>query len=292
MTDRSIARVAGYQPIDGVVPGVGGQRALPTPDLGIVDPFVMLDHIGPETMAADWYVDGAAHPHRGFETLTIMMEGVMYHIDSAGNTETLATGSTQNMVAGSGIQHGGDMTSDPDTHVFHEIQLWVNMPAATKIRAPSIHSAHDGEKPVVDAGHFTVEVLTGSLFGATSPLATTQPTSIARIRTSGRGPIVIDGIDPTWNALVYVMRGAIDIAGQAIGQFRTVELAQDGSDIALESTGAGADLLLLTGEPIGEPVAMGGPFVMNTWGEIDQANADYGAGRFGTIEPRRQQVRS
>ena len=265
MTTRSIDQVAGHTRIDGVVPGVRGQRAFHTRELDIIDPFVILDHIGPET-------------------LTMIFEGLMYHVDSAGNRETLATGSTQNMIAGSGIQHGGDMTNDPDTGVFHEVQLWVNMPAATKMQPPSIDSAHAGDKPIIDFGHYSAEVVTGELFGAASPLSTTQPTRIARIRTTGRGPITIDGISRGWTALVFVLCGSILAADRELQAYETAVFDTIGGTVALTATDEPADLLFLAGRPIGEPVAMGGPFVMNTQDEIRRAEADFRAGRFGTVD--------
>ncbi|MGI9612154.1 MAG: pirin family protein [Acidimicrobiales bacterium] len=280
---RSVRSVTGHARIDGVVPGVRGQRSLPTRELGIVDPFVMLDHIGPDRLADDFYVNGDMHPHRGFETLTMMFEGTMFHVDSAGFTETLPSGSTQNMVAGSGIQHGGDMAADSDTHVFHEVQLWVNMPAATKMNPPAITSVHAGDKPIIDRGHYTIEVITGTIDGQTSPLTTTQPTTVARIQTTGSGSIVIDDVDPNWNAVAYVLQGSIDVASQNVDEHGTVLFNNDGATIELTSTGPDADILLITGQPIGEPVAMGGPFVMSTQQEIAQAQADFDAGLFDNV---------
>lgn len=283
MSARSTRSITRHTRIDGVVPGVRGQRALPTRELGVVDPFVMLDHIGPDTLADDFYVNGQMHPHRGFETLTIMFEGEMYHVDTAGFHETLSTGSTQNMVAGSGIQHGGDMAADPNTNVFHEVQLWVNMPAATKMQRPSITSAHTGEKPIVEHAHGTIEVITGTIDGHTSPLATTQPTTVARIQTTSAGPITIAGIDRTWNVVAYVLRGSIHVDAAPAHAYESILFNNDGDDINLTSTAPGADVLLIAGEPIGEPLAMGGPFVMNTNQELAQAESDFAAGKFDDV---------
>jgi len=279
---RSLAQVVGHSRIDGVVPGVRGQRALPTHELRPVDPFVMLDHIGPETVGSDFHVDGHPHPHRGFETLTMLFEGRMDHVDSLGNQVALVSGSTQNMVAGRGIQHGGDMAADPATGRFHEVQLWVNMPAARKMIEPSIDNMHGAATPVVDRGHYRLRVLTGSMSGASSSLATTQPTAVGRLETSGPGPVVVTGIESHWNAIVYVLEGSVNIEGSRVDQFQTAVFANDGDSIELDSNG-GADVLILAGLPIGEPVAMGGPFVMNTQAEIAQAERDFAAGLFGEV---------
>ena len=283
MPSRTIQGITGHDRIDGVVPGVRGQRSLPTHELGIVDPFVMLDHIGPDKLADDFYVNGHMHPHRGFETLTMMFEGTMFHVDSAGFRETLPTGSTQNMIAGSGIQHGGDMAADPNTHLFHEVQLWVNMPAATKMEPPAIKSVRAGDKPILDRGHYSIEVITGTIGAQTSPLRTTQPTTVARIQTTGPGPIVIEGINPDWNAVAYILQGNVEAGGQPVAQFHTIRFNNDSATIELTSTETAADILLITGAPIGEPVAMGGPFVMNTRAEINQAQADFEAGLFDDV---------
>lgn len=283
MSIRTVKNITNHATIDGVVPGVRGQRSLPTRELGVVDPFVMLDHIGPETLAEDFYVNGHMHPHRGFETLTIMFEGTMYHVDSSGYSETLSTGSTQNMVAGSGIQHGGDMAADPDTNVFHEVQLWVNMPAAAKMGQPSVTSAHAGQKPIIGYPTHTVEVITGTVDGQTSPLTTTQPTTVARIQTTDAGSIAIADIPTDWNAALYVLAGRATVAKSPVSALQTVLFNNDGDGIEFEATGPGADLLLITGLPIGEPLAMGGPFVMNTAAEIAKAEADFAAGVFDNI---------
>ncbi len=284
ITTRAVRSVTPHDQIDGVVPGVRGQRALPTSGLGVVDPFVMLDHIGPERLDDDFFVDGHMHPHRGFETVTMMFEGVMHHIDTAGFRETLSSGSTQNMIAGSGIQHGGDMAADPDTNVFHEVQLWVNMPATTKMNPPAISSAQAGDKPVLEFGHATLEIITGEIAGRRSPLQTTQPTTIARIQSSAAGAITVDDVDPTWNVVAYVLQGGATVNGHAVSQFDTVLFDQAEGAVIIETGGTPADILILAGEPINEPVVLGGPFVMNTNAEIDQANADFAAGRFDHVQ--------
>ncbi|MEM7092614.1 MAG: pirin-like C-terminal cupin domain-containing protein [Actinomycetota bacterium] len=283
-TIRSIRSVTAHDRIDGVVPGVRGQRALPTHGLGMVDPFVMLDHIGPQTLHEGFYVDGHMHPHRGFETITMMFEGVMHHVDTAGFRETLSTGSTQNMVAGSGIQHGGDMAADPDTNTFHEVQLWINTPAAAKMNPPAISSAHVGEKPILDLGHATIEVITGELHGHRSPLQTTQPTTVLRVQSFGTGSTTVEELDATWNVVAYMLQGAAVINGRTVSQFDTVLFDRAAGAISIDTDDEPADILLLAGKPIGEPVVLGGPFVMNTQAEIDQAHADFAAGRFDRVE--------
>lgn len=277
MSIRSVAAITGHQRIDDVVPGIRGQRAFPTRERGVLDPFVLLDHIGPERLADDFYVDGVMHPHRGFETLTMMFEGVMYHVDSTGFRETLPTGATQNMNAGSGIQHGGDMAADPESHVFHEVQLWVTTPADAKMDPPAINTAHPGDKPILDRGHYEVEVITGTVDDQTSPLTTQQPTRVLRATTTNGGTIVIDEIDDNWNVFVYVLAGSASVDGRQVPQFSAVNFDRDGTSIEFDA-GPNSDILVLTGQPTNEPIVMGGPWVMNTQAELAQADADFEAG--------------
>jgi len=278
MKPRSVATVTAHRRIDGVVPGVRGQRAFPTQDRPVLDPFVMLDHIGPQRLEPGFFVDGVMHPHRGFETLTMMFEGQMHHVDSTGFREELRTGSTQNMIAGRGIQHGGSMEADADTHVFHEVQLWVNMPASTKMRPPSISSAHAGDKPTIDNSSHVVEVITGSVDGRTSPLETTQSTRIVRVLVRSEAQVVLESIPDGWTAAVYVLKGRATVGGRDLSEFALATFASDGDCVVIDSPAPGSELLIVTGEPIGEPVAMGGPWVMNTRQELEQANADLADG--------------
>ena len=276
---RGVESVTGHTRIDGVVPGVRGQRAFPIPERKVLDPFVMLDHIGPEQVSSDFYVDGHMHPHRGFETLTMMFEGVMHHVDSTGFRERLDAGATQNMRAGSGIQHGGDMAADPETGRFHEVQLWVTTPAVHKMDPPQIASQSAAETPTVDRSGHRVRVITGEYEGARALLETSQPTRVLRVTADADSEVVVDDVPRHWTGIVYVLAGAVEIEGERVGAFHTVTLDRDGDRIVFRAL-AGSDVLVLTGEPTGEPIVMGGPWVMNAREELAQAHADFEAGRF------------
>ena len=282
--NRTVQNTHAHARIDGVVPGLRGQRAFPIPQLRTFDPFVMLDHIGPQMVGADYFVDGAnsAHPHRGFETITFMFEGVMQHVDSMGNRATLHSASVQRMNAGRGIQHGGDFAADPISGRFHEVQLWVNLPAAHKWSEPEIQNVAAQHIPVVQQGSAKLRVIAGELLNQKGPITTTANIAVVHLASATRQTVRIPGIPKHYNALAYVLEGRAQAGATMVPAFHSAVFHNDGDAIVLELEG---EVLLIAGQPIGEPVVMGGPFVMNTTEEIDQAYLDFKAGKFGTIEP-------
>ncbi len=280
--NRTIKSITKHSRIDGVIPGIKGQRAFPNNELKTMNPFVMLDHIGPQNVGTAYFVDGenGAHPHRGFETITFMFEGAMNHLDSLGNKETLSSGSVQRMNAGSGIIHGGDFLADKDTGVFHEVQLWVNLPASEKISEPNIHNVSSKKIPVIDQNNTQLRVIAGTMMGVKGLVETVVSTTIVHTINKDLGVVTINDLPTNHIALVYVLKGEFEIDGRAINEFQTVQLNNDGESIELEGVG---ELLIVSGEPINEPVVMGGPFVMNTQEEIEQAYTDYNNGLFGKV---------
>ena len=174
MKNRKLIRI--YQPSDitGLIPGLRGQRAFPTRDFTESDPFLMLDQIGPQVVGKDFKFDGEGHdhPHRGFETISLVFEGGIEHRDSMGNRSKLSSGSVQRMNAGSGIIHGGSMTSDHATARFHMMQIWVNNHASEKMSQPEIHNASAAEIPVVQVGGNQLRVIAGRFDNITGPIQT------------------------------------------------------------------------------------------------------------------------
>ena len=151
---KTIKRIFKASALGPVLPGVGGVRAftaITTPEL---DPFVMLDHLGPQPIDDSFYIDGTkhAHPHRGFETMTFLFEGGMKHVDSWGGKATLKSGSVQRMNAGSGLMHGGDFYKDKGFDNFHEVQLWVNNKSKDKMTKPAIQNASVSDIPTTLLG--------------------------------------------------------------------------------------------------------------------------------------------
>lgn len=281
---KTIKSIHGYKNIDGLIPRVRGQRAFPTNEFKASDPFVMLDHIGPEKVGKDFFLDGKGHdhPHRGFETITFMFEGNMQHRDSLGNRAELKSGSVQRMNAGSGIIHGGDMASDSQTERFHEMQLWVNNPASEKMSQPDIHNLPDEDIPNKIDGNLNLRVISGALNGMKSPLKTKAETQIAHLIAKGSGTIEIGEFSTSNNVMVYVLEGNAMIDNTVVREFQLAVFNQEGNTIHIE-TEHPTELLVLSGKPINEPIAFGGPFVMNTHEEINQANIDFQQGKFGFI---------
>lgn len=254
----------------------------------ILDPFIHMDQMGwvdyapYEPRGTDW------HPHRGFETVTYMMEGEFLHQDTQGGGGTLKAGDTQWMTAGAGILH----IETPPEHLvisggaFHGIQLWVNLPRKDKFLPPAYqHLA--GEKVTVMSpsdGASIVRLIAGELAGQKGPGSTRTPITLTHV-TVAAGELLSLPWDPTFNALGYVLNGVGRVSSKevsvATGQ---LVIFGEGNEVRLRGGDVTPlDILLLGGEPIGGPVAKWGPFVMNTRAELEQALSDYRSGKLGVI---------
>jgi quercetin 2,3-dioxygenase len=275
-TPRSVVSVHPAQPTtDGA--GVRLKRALGTRLLPMLDPFLMLDEFRSDR--ADDYIAGFPdHPHRGFETVTIMLEGAMEHRDSVGNHGRLAPGSVQWMTAGRGIVHS-EMPKQQDGLMWG-YQLWVNLPARLKMTAPRYQDLAPTTVPVVDLGDAQARVLAGAIGGVTGPVdgVYTAPTLLdVTLEAGGK---LYHELPGGHTAFVFVVDGTPAVGPEAT-PVPPASVAVLGAGESVVATGPGR-LLLFAGAPIGEPVARRGPFVMNTEAEIRQAYEDYRAGRLGT----------
>ncbi len=282
--ERKLSKITGYSTIDGVVPGIKGQRAFPNKELSFMDPFIMLDHIGPQEVSKDFFIDGSqsGHPHRGFETITFLFEGKMLHKDSIGNKVWLDSGAVQRMNAGSGIQHGGDFQADPDKKHFHEIQLWMNVASHEKMSTPEIENATPNDIPVVSISDQQIRVISGEFKNHVGPIQTKADTRILHLLAKANNDIVIDEIPADHQLMVYAMSGSFRIQDQMVNHYHTARFVGDGNEIEI-ATEQDGELLIASGKPISESIVMGGPFVMNTTEEIDQAYIDFKAGKFGNL---------
>jgi redox-sensitive bicupin YhaK (pirin superfamily) len=254
-----------------------------------MSPFLMLDLAGPAEFPATAERKGVGtHPHRGFETVTIVYEGEVSHKDSTGQGGTIGPGDVQWMTAGGGILHQEFHSDDfaKQGGVLQMVQLWVNLPAKYKMTAPAYQAILSKSIPKIELSNSngSVRVIAGEHEGQVGPARTFTPMNVFDIRLKKGKELVLPVADG-WNASVVVLRGALESAGDHGAVARDAKMlmfSQDGKDIkikALEDSVA----LLLSGEPIDETIVGHGPFVMNTREEIDQAISDFNRGSFGSI---------
>ncbi len=269
------------------------RRAFAGVDRRDLDPFVHMDQMGEVEYAPGEPKGTPWHPHRGFETVTYMIEGTFRHQDSIGGGGLITNGDTQWMTAGGGILH---IEAPPEELVasgglFHGIQLWVNLPRADKMIAPRYQDIGAGNVVLLRSpdGGALVRLIAGDVGHNAGPGATHSPMAMVHASVSPGARLELPW-EPTFNALVYVLAGEGTVGAEA-RPVRTGQLAVfgEGDSIVVsaharqDSRTAALEVLVLGGRPIGEPVVAYGPFVMNTREEIAQAFEDYQAGRLGTI---------
>nr|MCU0701464.1 pirin family protein [Myxococcaceae bacterium] len=249
-----------------------------------VDPFLMLDEMGPVTFGPGEAVGAPDHPHRGFETVTYVLEGEAQHEDSAGHRGTIGPGDVQWMTAGAGIVHSEEPSDalKREGGRMHGFQLWVNLPRRDKFMAPRYQELKAAQIPKASTpdGLAKVVVIAGEALGVSARIETRTPI-LYQHWSLEPGARVHQPIDPSFNGFVYVFGGAALVGGREVKDGQLAILS-DGGAIELSSTG-GAQLLLLAGQPLREPVARYGPFVMNTQQELVDAFRDFEAGRLGAI---------
>ena len=254
-----------------------------------MSPFLMLDLAGPAEFPATTERKGVGtHPHRGFETVTIVYDGEVSHKDSTGQGGTIGPGDVQWMTAGSGILHQEFHSDDFAKRggVLQMVQLWVNLPAKHKMTEPAYQAILSQSIPEIELSNSSglIRVIAGEHEGHVGPAKTFTPMNVFDIRLKKGEELVLPVADG-WNTSVVVLRGALEGAGDSgvlAKDAKMLMFSQDGEDIkikALEDSVA----LLLSGEPIDEPIVGHGPFVMNTRQEIDQAINDFNRGAFGSI---------
>ena len=296
--DPAIMRQRTVRTVTSAPRGVEGEgfpvrRAFAGVDLADLDPFIHLDQMGEVEYAPGEPKGTPWHPHRGFETVTYMIDGVFEHADSNGGGGVITNGDTQWMTAGAGILH---IEKPPEWLVasgglFHGLQLWVNLPAQQKLTAPRYQDLRASEVALVSShdGGALVRVIAGEIAGHVGPGSTCSPMTMVHATLSAgarlRLPWRVD-----YNALVYVLAGegsvgpeARPIASGQLAVFGEGNAVTVSADRVQDSRSPNLDVIVLGGRPIREPVAWMGPFVMNTREEVMQAVADYQAGRLGSI---------
>jgi len=267
------------------------RRPFPTGGLDLVDPFLLLDEMGPANYGPGEAVGAPDHPHRGFETVTYMLEGQFEHEDSAGNKGAIAAGDVQWMTAGSGVVHSEMPSQEIRARGgrIHGFQVWVNLPARDKMMPPRYQEVPAARIPqgATPDGLARVRVIAGEALGVKAVIDTRTPI-VYQDWSLEPGAAVEQPLGEGHHAFVYVFEGSAEIGGDrrslSDGQ---LGLLGPGVNVRLAvpaSAASGARLLLLAGQPLREPVARYGPFVMNTEAEIRQAFSDYRSGRFAEIQ--------
>jgi redox-sensitive bicupin YhaK (pirin superfamily) len=259
-----------------------------TGDTKAISPFLLLDYAAPTTFDPTTKRRGVGdHPHRGFETVTIVYAGEVEHRDSAGGGGVIGPGDVQWMTAGSGIVHQEFHSSNyaKKGGPFEMVQLWVNLPAKDKMTQPGYQPITDSQIPAVALadGAGTVRVIAGEYSGRKGPARTFTPMNVWDVRLNAGKTIEIEQ-EEGWTVQVVILAGTVLVNGENI--LRTAQmatLATGGRGIAIEANND-AKLLFLAGQPIDEPVVGYGPFVMNTREEIVQAIDDFNGGKFGRIK--------
>lgn len=251
-----------------------------------VGPFLLLDYFGPTQFNPTTEKRGIGeHPHRGFETVTLLFEGEVAHRDSAGNAGTIGPGDVQWMTAAKGIVHeefhGPDFAAKGG--IFHGVQLWVNLPSEHKLDEPRYQELKAAEIPEVDLGSGSLaRIVAGELAGTRGPAMTFTPLNLWELRLQGGAPVEL-AVPEGHATAVAVLRGSATVEGAPTAtDAQIVVLGQDGVNLRITAEDD-TRALLLSGKPLGEPVVSHGPFVMNTKAEIHQAVRDFQSGTMGRL---------
>jgi redox-sensitive bicupin YhaK (pirin superfamily) len=264
------------------------RRPFPTQELLDFDPFLLLDHLGPTDYGPNEAVGAPDHPHRGFETVTYILEGKLQHKDSVGNSGILGAGDVQWMTAGAGVVH----SEMPEDEFFRTggrmqgFQIWVNLPRRDKMIKPRYQDILASRIPeaVSPDGKVRVRVIAGEAMGQSAVIETRTPIMFLHYMLQP-GASLKHFVPASYNTLAYIIEGEAYFGPEKIvaGEGQMVTFGQDGDEVALETGEKPVSLLLLAGVPLNEPVVRYGPFVMNTTEEIYRAFLDYQSGRMGKI---------
>ena len=282
MTPKTLKRLHPAQRDD--IGDLVTRRPLPGPGIDQLDPFLFLNHHGPQTYPPNNRgLPFGPHPHRGFETVTFILEGELSHLDSGGHESVIGAGGVQWMTAGSGLVHAelSPASFKAKGGPLEILQLWVNLPSRLKMTTPNYLGLQGDQIPKAQVDGATIEVLSGVFAGVEGPFPSLIGIEMGVVRLPSGGSLTVPVAEGR-SVFLYVVSGEIAIGGQAAPAWNLVELQDDGDAVAFTSAD-GAVVVLGHAEPLGEPVFAHGPFVMNTREEIVQAITDYNAGKFGTV---------
>ena len=260
------------------------RRPLRGPAIDHMGAFLFLNHHGPQTYPPGNHgLPFGPHPHRGFETVTFILEGELAHTDSAGHASVIRAGGIQWMTAGSGIVHAEVSPEEFKRRggAMEILQLWVNLPARLKMTPPRYIGAQAEAIPAIAGDGAKVHLISGGHGGARGPVDSLTGVFLTWVELEPGGHAAFDGLADR-DVFLYGVRGAFEVAGTQVPHFHLAELAE--GDSVTFTAREPALLLFGHAEPIDEPIVAHGPFVMNSAEEIRQAFADYQAGRFGVAE--------
>ncbi|HJQ93471.1 MAG TPA: pirin family protein [Candidatus Thermoplasmatota archaeon] len=265
--------------------GMVVQRAFPNQSIARIDPFLMLDEMGPITFEPGARSGFPDHPHRGFETVTMLLDGEFEHKDSHGNRGRLRPGDVQWMTAGAGVVHSEMPSSDLRAKGgrLHGFQLWVNLPQADKMMRPRYQEMPASSIPEAKVHGAVVRVVAGDFQGTKAAIDTRTPIQYFHAQLEDDAAVQFP-VPEGHEGFVYVFHGSASVAGKAVPAHNLAVLSGSG-EVTVHAGGEGAHLLFVTGVPLREPIFQYGPFVMTTREEIVQAVEDFRSGKFGEIAP-------
>jgi len=272
-----------HKAIDEPMEGLSTFRAFPNREIDHIDPFLLLNHHGPQEFPSNNRgLPFGPHPHRGFETLTFILQGDVVHTDSSGGKSVITSGGVQWMTAGKGIVHSENSSDDFKKNGGTEevLQLWINLPSKLKMTPPKFIGLQSDKitKLNFDDGKVTVNLVTGNWENEKGPIDSLTDifTSFIEFKQDGK---LKNKVDKERNILLYVIKGKIKVNNSITKELHLVEFENDDEEINIEAL-QDSIIIFCHGKPFNEPVVSYGPFVMNTEAEIKQAMIDYQSGKF------------
>lgn len=282
MTTRTIAQIEASS-----IEFVGANRvsrALPTRNLKQVDPFLMIDHMIPAVVKPGADIRIPPHPHAGFEVVTYLLDGEFFHRDSKGHDQVARGGDLNWMTSGSGIVHSEGPTEQflLEGGTLQLMQVWINLPAEKKMMEASFRHYPSAKLPLVDNGDAWVKIILGDFGGLHSPVTTQTPVFYYHIKLKA-GKLLTLPVHPEHSAALYLMRGKLKVLNQEPKTGELVHFNIDGDQVVFTAK-EDAEMIFFGGLPIKEKVVSYGPFVMNSFEEIQHAIADFETGKMGQLE--------
>lgn len=266
-----------------IMPGRYINAPLPSHEEAETSPFILLHHFGPFEINYLNKFQFEPHPHKGFEAVTIVLNGEFEHRDSSGGHGNLNTGDVQWMTAGSGILHE---EKQPESFLekgglLQGVQLWINLPRASKLTKPKYQDIRNENIPVIETGDVKERVIAGNYKGVKGMASTFTPMNVIHIIIPKSQKLKIEA-PKSYNTSAYILKGKVSVEDKTAALSEMVIMNNDGDEFTIEAA-EDSEILLLSGEPINEPVVQYGPFVMNTMGEIKEAFLEYREGKFGNL---------